>query len=72
MNIGIPKERRSFEYRVGLTPSYVKMLTQHGHVCYVEHDAGIGAGYSDPDYEQAGARIVYTPHDVFGRADLIT
>jgi len=71
MNIGIPKERRSFEYRVGLTPSYVKMLIRQGHVCYVEHDAGVGAGYSDPDYERAGARIVYTPHEVFGRADLL-
>ncbi len=71
MNIGIPKERRPFEYRVGLTPAGVQMLTKQGNKCYVEHDAGLGAGFSDQQYEQAGARIVYSPHEVFGRADLL-
>jgi len=71
MNIGIPKERRAFEYRVGLTPNGVNMLTNLNHVCYVEHDAGLGAGFQDLEYEQAGARIVYSPHEVFGRADLL-
>jgi alanine dehydrogenase len=71
MNIGVPKERRTFEFRVGLTPGAVQMLTKEGHICYVEHNAGIGAGFSDQEYEQAGARIVYTPHEVFGRADLL-
>ncbi|NLG71924.1 MAG: alanine dehydrogenase [Chloroflexi bacterium] len=71
MNIGIPRERRIFEYRVGLTPSGVQMLSQQGHTIYVEHNAGMGAGFSDTDYEQAGARIVYSPHEVFGRADLV-
>lgn len=71
MNIGIPKELRAYEYRVGLTPAGVKLLTQHGHICYVEHDAGLGAGFNDKEYEQAGASIVYTPHEAFGRADLL-
>jgi alanine dehydrogenase len=71
MFIGIPKERRAFEYRVGLFPAGVKMLTQLGHTCYVEHDAGLGAGFSDQEYIQAGAKIAYTPHEVFGRADLL-
>jgi alanine dehydrogenase len=71
MNIGVPKERRPFEYRVGLTPATVQMLAKHDHRCYVEHDAGLGAGFSDQEYEQAGARIVYSPHEVFGRADLL-
>lgn len=71
MNIGIPKERRPFEYRVGMTPAGVQLLCQQGHTCYVEHDAGLGAGFSDQDYEQAGGRIVYSPHEVFGRADLL-
>ncbi len=71
MNIGIPKETRSFEYRVGLTPAGVQMLIRQGHICYVEHDAGLGAGFSDKEYEQAGGRIAYTPHEVFGRADLL-
>jgi alanine dehydrogenase len=71
MNIGIPKETRPFEYRVGLSPSGVQILVQGGHKVYVEHDAGLGAGFSDQQYEQAGARIVYSPHEVFGRADLL-
>jgi alanine dehydrogenase len=71
MNIGIPKERRSFEYRVGMTPTGVKMLVQQGHTCYIEHEAGLGAGFSDQEYQQAGAKIVYSPHEVFGRADLL-
>ena len=71
MNIGVPRERRPFEFRVGLSPSAVNILTQHSHMCYVEHDAGLGAGFSDQEYEQAGARIVYSAHEVFGRADLL-
>lgn len=71
MNIGIPRERRSFEYRVGLSPAYVTMLSRQGHTIYVEHDAGLGAGFVDNEYEQAGARIAYSPHEVFGRADLL-
>ena len=49
----------------------VKLLTQMGHTVYVEHEAGLGAGFSDQEYIQAGARIAYTPHEVFGRADLL-
>ena len=71
MNIGIPKERRSFEFRVGMTPAGVQLLSKAGNVCYVEHEAGIAAGFSDQDYEQAGARIVYSSHEVFGRADIL-
>jgi alanine dehydrogenase len=71
MNIGIPKEKRTFEFRVGMTPAGVQMLTQHGHTCYIEHEAGLGAGFSDREYEQAGGRIVYSAHEVFGRADLL-
>lgn len=71
MNIGVPKERRPFEYRVGLTPAVAQVLIENDHICYVEHNAGLGAGFSDQDYEQSGARIVYSPHEVFGRADII-
>jgi alanine dehydrogenase len=71
MNIGVPRERRTFEFRVGMTPTGIQMLTSAGHTCYVEHDAGIGAGFSDHAYEQAGARIVYSGHEAFGRADLL-
>ncbi|MEJ2263064.1 MAG: alanine dehydrogenase [Anaerolineales bacterium] len=71
MNIGIPKERRPFEYRVGLSPAGIQMLSEQGHLCFVEHEAGLGAGFSDQDYENAGGRIAYSPHEVFGRADLL-
>jgi alanine dehydrogenase len=71
MNIGIPKEKRTFEFRVGMTPAGVQMLTQQGHTCYIEHEAGLGAGFSDREYEQSGGRIVYSAHEVFGRADLL-
>jgi len=71
MNIGIPRERRPFEYRVGLSPAGVEMLTEQGHTAFVEHEAGVGAGFSDYEYEKAGAKIAYSPDEVFGRADLL-
>ena len=71
MNIGIPKERRPFEYRVGLSPAGIEILASAGHACYVEHEAGLGAGFSDLEYEEAGARIVYQMEEVFGRSDLL-
>ena len=71
MNIGIPKESRPCEYRVGLSPAGVQRLVRRGHICYVEHDAGKFAGFSDQDYQQAGAQIVYSAHEAFGRADII-
>ena len=71
MNIGVPRESRQDEYRVGLTPAGVELLTAAGHTCVVEHDAGRGAGFADLDYQRAGARIVYSPEEVYGRADLV-
>ena len=71
MNIGIPKERRPFESRVGLSPAGVEILTQHGHQVYVEHEAGLGAAFEDREFETAGARLVYSPEEVFIRADLM-
>ncbi|MBI5666495.1 MAG: alanine dehydrogenase [Chloroflexi bacterium] len=71
MIIGIPKEHRRFEYRVGMTPAGVSILTARGHSCYVETGAGLGSGFTDAEYEQAGARIAYGTDEVFRRADLI-
>ena len=71
MNIGIPKERRPFESRVGLSPAGVEILTQHGHQVYVEHEAGVGAGFDDREFETAGARLVYSPEEVLVRGDLL-
>lgn len=71
MIVGIPKETRPFEYRVGLNPAGVEILAQHGHQVYVERDAGVGAGFKDREYESAGARIVYSGEEIFARADLV-
>lgn len=71
MDIGIPRERREGEYRVGLTPIGVQLLTAEGHTCYIERGAGLGAGFSDRDYELAGGKIVYSTQEAYGRADLV-
>jgi alanine dehydrogenase len=71
MNIGVPRERRAEEYRVGLTPAGVELLTSSGHVCSIEKDAGRGAGFADIEYEKAGWRIVYSGEEAYGRADLV-
>jgi alanine dehydrogenase len=54
-----------------MSPAGVEILTQKGHQVYVEHEAGIGAGFSDQEYQKAGARISYSADEVFGRADLL-
>lgn len=71
MNIGIPKERRPFEFRAGLSPAGVEILTQQGHQVYVEHEAGVGTGFEDRQFETAGARIAYSPEEVFTRGDVL-
>jgi alanine dehydrogenase len=71
MNIGVPKEKRPFEYRVGLPPAGVRIFVQYGHTVYVESGAGVGAGYEDDDYIEAGAHIVYSDEEALGRADLV-
>ena len=60
MDIGVPKETKDQEFRVGLSPSSVRGLTDQGHTVVVETQAGIGAGFTDDDYVQAGAKIVDT------------
>jgi alanine dehydrogenase len=71
MNVGIPRERRTFEYRVGLPPAGVHVFVRQGHKVYVEHAAGEGAGFTDSDYTQLGAQISYSAEEVYGRADLL-
>ncbi len=71
MNIGIPRERRVDEHRVGLTAIGVGLLTAAGHTCFVEKGAGEGAGFADIDYERQGGRIVYSGEEAYGRADLV-
>lgn len=71
MIVGIPKEIKNHEYRVGLTPTSVRECVHHGHACLVETGAGAGIGSSDDDYRQAGAEILGTAADVFSKADMI-
>ncbi len=71
MDIGIPKQKRPFDYRIGLTPMGVKILTDLGHRCYVESGAGQGSGFDDERYRQAGAQIVYATEEIYGRGQLI-
>ena len=58
VQIGVPKEYKNLEFRVGLSPSSVRALMEQGHRVCVETDAGVGAGFSNADYQQAGANLV--------------
>jgi alanine dehydrogenase len=71
MNICIPKERRDSEFRVGLTPAGVQLLCSAGHTCFIEHEAGVGSGFSDFNYQTAGGEICYSGEEIYGRADLL-
>jgi alanine dehydrogenase len=71
MLVGVPKEIKDNEYRVGLVPSTVRELTDKGHQVIVETNAGLGAGLPDSDYVATGAEIVADANTVFARADMI-
>jgi alanine dehydrogenase len=71
MLVGVPKEIKDSEYRVGLVPSTVRELTRNGHDVIVETGAGLGAGIADDDYRAVGAEIVSDADQVFGRGELI-
>ena len=71
MLIGVPKEIKVHEYRVGLTPNSVREFVSHGHSVLVETNAGIGIGSSDEVYRAAGAQIAATPAEIFAKADMI-
>ncbi|SAK61933.1 alanine dehydrogenase [Caballeronia ptereochthonis] len=71
MRIGVPKEVKNHEYRVGLTPAGVRELTARGHHVVVQSEAGDAIGLSDEEYRLAGAEIVTEAVEVFARADMI-
>ncbi|KNC65133.1 alanine dehydrogenase, partial [Pseudoalteromonas rubra] len=71
MIIGVPKEIKNHEYRVGMVPASVRELINHGHQVIVETNAGIGIGFTDEDYVQVGAEIRDTAAQVFEQADMI-
>src|SRR5690349_6614090 len=71
MKIGVPKEIKVHEYRVGLVPAGVRELVDAGHQVLVETRAGAGIGFEDAHYQAAGARIAARAQDVFEGSDLI-
>lgn len=71
MLIGVPKEIKSNEYRVGLVPGSVRELLVHGHQVIIETNAGLEIGFTDADYEAAGAIIVPNAEAVYGKAEMI-
>jgi alanine dehydrogenase len=71
MLIGVPKEIKSDEYRVALPPAGAEMLTQAGHELVIEKGAGLGSGFTDDFYSNAGARLVDSAEEVWARAEMI-
>ena len=71
MIIGVPKEIKLQEHRIGLTPESVKALTEKQHEVLVEENGGFEAGFNNEDYLEAGAKIIHTPQEIFNKAELI-
>ena len=71
MIIGIPKEIKAQENRVSILPSGVMSFTDAGHTVYIEKNAGLGSGFSDEEYIEAGAKILDTPKELYAAADMI-
>jgi alanine dehydrogenase len=71
MKIGVPKEIKNHEYRVGLVPASAYELTRRGHKVFVETNAGEGIGMTDDDYRRVGARILDDAQSVFDKAEMI-
>ncbi|WP_417446531.1 alanine dehydrogenase [Kangiella sp.] len=71
MLIGVPKEIKNHEYRVGMVPGSVREVIAHGHQVIIETNAGIGIGFTDEDYQAVGATIAPSAKEVFAKADMI-
>ncbi len=71
MLVGVPKEVKTHEYRVGLVPASVRELVHHGHQVLVETQAGAGIGFTDDDYRAAGAEIAGDAGEVFAKAEMV-
>jgi len=71
MDIGLVKDRRPFEHRIGLTPGAVRVLSERGHRVWVEDGAGVEAGFANEVYERAGATVVYSEDDALLRSELV-
>ena len=71
MIIGVPKEIKTEEKRVAITPAGVSALNAHGHQVYIEKNAGVGSGITDEEYKAAGATILPKAAEVWGKAEMI-
>jgi len=71
MNIGIPKEIKTNEYRVGILPVGVEMLIEAGHRVYIEKGAGIGSGIGDDEYQASGAKILESAQEIYSKSEMI-
>ncbi len=71
MIIGVPKEIKNHEYRVGMVPSSVREVASYGHSVLVETEAGSGIGFTDQDYIDSGATIINSASEIFAKADMI-
>ena len=71
MIVGVPKEIKTHEYRVGMTPHSVKAYVKNGHTVLVEKGAGVGSGYDDAEYVAAGGKMVSDKADLFRKAEMI-
>ncbi len=71
MIVGVPKETKTHEYRVSVTPAGADELVRRGHTVLVENNAGLGSGISDGEYAAVGATIVDTPKEIFAKAELL-
>ena len=71
MIIGVPKEIKLQEHRIGLTPDSIKVLANKGHEVLVETNGGFEAGFTNENYKDAGAKIIDTPEEIFKKAEII-
>ena len=71
MKIGVPKEIKNNENRVGMTPAGVYELVKRGHTVYIQTDAGFGSGFFDEDYKEVGATILNSISEVYASSDMI-
>jgi len=69
--VGVPKEIKNNEFRVGLTPGSAREFVHHGHTVLIEKGAGVGSSFTDAEYEGVGAKLVDTAADVFAQAEMI-
>jgi alanine dehydrogenase len=71
MIIGVPKEIKNSEFRVGLTPKSVAEITSKGHDVFVESNSGLEIGYTNKNYENSGAKIINSAEEVYRSSELI-